>query len=426
VEEFRQLERLLKDDTVMMPLSHRSRAAVADVVALLQSRTQPLPGEVVPLAASADRILSTSVVSPVNIPPFAKSAMDGFAVRAADTTGATAVAPRRLRVVGVAKPGHPFEGPVPAGAAVRIATGAPIPPGADAVLMQEFTQVLDNQEIAVREAVTPGKHIVAIGEDVKHGQPVLPAGRRLRPQDVGLLAAMGFTTVDVVRSPQVALVVTGNELLPPGRTASGFHTVDSNSPMLAALLTRDGGRLHSIQWVADDMAALRQCVQNLVSGVDAILFTGGTSAGTEDYTAQVVAELGELPIHGVALRPGAPVGIGWLRSSVPVFLLPGNPVACLCTYDLFAGGVIRRLAGRGWEWPYRTIHRPLAAEIVSAGGRVDYVRIRLQGDQVYPLSRGGASNLSTTVFADGFIMVPAERDRLEPGESVAVHLYDAV
>lgn len=410
----------------MTPRPDRSRAAVADVVSLLQSRIQPLPGEVVPLAASADRVLATSVVSPVNIPPFAKSAMDGFAVRAADTTGTTATAPRRLRVVGAAKPGFPFEGPVHAGEAVRIATGAPIPLGADAVLMQEFTQVLDNQEIAAMEAVVPGKHILAIGEDVKHGQEVLPAGRRLRPQDVGLLAAMGFTTVEVVRSPQVAVVVTGNELLPPGRTASGFHTVDCNSPMLAALVTRDGGRLHSIQWVADDMAALRQCVQNLVSVVDGILLTGGTSAGTEDYTTQVVAELGELPIHGVALRPGAPVGIGWLRSSVPVFLLPGNPVACLCTYDLFAGGTIRRLAGRGWEWPYRTIHRPLAAEIVSACGRVDYVRVRLHGDQVHPLSRGGAANLSTTVFADGFVVVPAERDRLEPGEPVAVQLYDVV
>ncbi|MCS6866095.1 MAG: molybdopterin molybdotransferase MoeA [Gemmataceae bacterium] len=403
---------------------HSSRAAVADVIALLQSRTQPLPGEVVSLARAADRILYTALVSPINIPHFAKAAMDGFAVRAADTSGASRASPRRLRCVGEAKPGDPFVGRVAAGEAVRISTGAPVPPGADAVVMRECTQVEENQEVVVYEAVSPGKHILAIGEDVQQGQEVLPAGRRLRPQDLGLLAAMGFGTVQVVRQPQVAIVVTGNELVPAGQPAVGFQTVDCNSPMLAALVERDGGRVHAIDRVADERSALRQCVHHLVSAVDVILMIGGTSAGSDDYSAQVVAELGELPIHGVAVRPGAPVGIGWLRPGLPVFLLPGQPVACLWTYDLFAGGVIRRLAGRAWEWPYRAITRPLAQEILSVHGRVDYVRVQLRGDRVYPLNRGGASNLSTAVIADGFIVVPAERDRLEPGESVDVYWYD--
>ncbi|MBM3983115.1 MAG: molybdopterin molybdotransferase MoeA, partial [Planctomycetes bacterium] len=207
-----------------------ARAAVADVLALLSARLAPLGSEEVPLLEAAGRVLTEAVASAVDVPAFARAAMDGYAVRAADTIGA----PVALALVGAALPARPFAGTVNPGEAVRVATGAPVPAGADAVLMAEFAQPEGDARVQARAAVAEGKHIVRAGEDVAKGREVLPAGRVLRPQDVGLLAAVGAASVRAVRRPRVAVLVTGNELLPPGRAPVGFQIVDSNSPMLAA------------------------------------------------------------------------------------------------------------------------------------------------------------------------------------------------
>jgi molybdopterin molybdotransferase len=408
----------------------RDRAEVDAVLQLLDGRVGRLPGESVPLAACAGRVLAEPVVSPVDVPGYARAAMDGFAVRAEDTFGADAYNPLPLEVIGEALPARPFAGTVGTGQAVRVMTGAPVPAGADAVLVAEAAQEEPGGRVLTREPVSPGRHIGRVGEDVARGRAVLPSGRRLRPQDVGLLASIGAGSVVAVRRPRVAVLVTGDELLPPGSAPEGYRIVDSNSPMLAALVARDGGECLPVRYLPDRFEAVRDAIRD--ADADVILVSGGSSVGKEDHAPRAVAELGELAVHGVALRPASPTGIGFLtdepqglppRSRV-VFLLPGNPVSCLCAYDLFAGRAVRRLGGRGWGLPYRRATLPLAAKVVSAVGRVDYVRVRVEEDGVRPVAVSGASILSTTVAADGFVLVDRDREGFAPGEAVEVWLYD--
>jgi len=401
----------------------RDRKPVEEVVALIDARVGPLGWEQVPLAEAAGRVLAAGVVAAAELPPFARSAMDGYAVRGEESYGADAYTPAFFRLVGRSRPGRAFEGEVGPGEAVEIATGAPIPAGADTVVPVEATRV-DGGQVAVTEAVPVGRHVGRRGEDVAAGTPVLPAGRVLRPQDLGLLSGLGVAAVEVVRRPRVAVLVTGDELLPPGTPARGSCFADMNSPMLAALVARDGGLPVIAGPLADRRETLRDALAAAASSSDAVLISGGSSTGPEDHAPGLVAELGELAVHGVAVRPASPSGFGFLVGGVPVALLPGNPVSCLCAYDLFAARALRRLGGRPPDWPYRAVERTLARKLVSAIGRVDYARVRLVDDRAEPLSVGGASVLSSATRADGFVLVPADLEGYPEGAVVTVWLYD--
>jgi molybdopterin molybdotransferase len=398
----------------------KDRAEVPAVIALLNRRIRPLDSESVPLSVAAGRVLADVVVARVNVPGFPRAAMDGYGVRAADTFGADPDNPLSLTVVGECRPGAAFGGTLSPGQAVRVMTGAPIPAGADAVLMAEAAEERDGV-VLVKEAVTPGRHVGRAGEDVATGTEVLSTGRVLRPQDLGILAAIGEATVRVVRRPRLAILVTGNELLPPGSTPEGVRIVDSNSPMLVAFTNRDGGQCEPIVFLKDEYEDVRTAIRD--SAADVVLVSGGSSVGREDFAPRAVAELGDLAVHGIALRPASPTGLGFVGSKV-VFLLPGNPVSCLCAYDLFAGRAIRYLGGRNPNLPYRIEHRPVGSKIVSAVGRVDYVRVRIVGGRVEPVAVSGASILSTTVTADGFVLVPGDCEGYGPGELIDVFLYD--
>jgi molybdopterin molybdotransferase len=398
----------------------QDRAEVDAVVALIDGRVRPLGAEAVDLRNAAGRVLAADVTAGVPVPGFDRAAMDGYALRGGETFGAGPYNPLEFEVVGVALPGRPFAGRVEAGQAVRIMTGAPVPDGADAVLQAENAEEAGGR-VRVSDAVPPGRHVGRRGEDVEAGAVVLRAGRVLRPQDVGVLASLGATPVAVARRPRVAVVVTGDELLPAGSKPEGCRIVDSNSVMLDALVRRDSGLPAVLPLVPDT----REAVRAAIAGADAdlLLVSGGSSVGQEDHAPRVLAELGDLPIHGVALRPASPSGVGFLKDR-PVFLLPGNPVSCLCAYDLFAGRAVRRLGGRPPELPYRTAVLPLARKIASAVGRVDYVRVRVENGQAEPLATSGASALSSTTRAGGFVLVPRDSEGHAPGERVTVYLYD--
>lgn len=398
----------------------RDRTEVADVLRLVDERIGTLGAEAVPLADAAGRVLAVPVVADVAVPGFDRAAMDGYALRAEETFGASPYNPLALRVVGESLPGNPYRGRLAPGQAVRIMTGAPVPDGADAVLPVEQTQEADGV-VQVSEPISPLRHVGRRGEDIAPGRTVFPAGRRLRPQDVGLLASIGVGVVQAIRRPRIDVLITGNELLPAGARPEGYRIVDSNSPMLAALIERDGGLARVGAILPDCRDTIRAAL--LGSDADVLLVSGGSSVGKEDHAPSLVAELGELPIHGVALRPASPTGVGFVRDRA-VFLLPGNPVSCLCAYDLFAGRAVRRLGGRSPDWPYRTTTVALAAKISSAVGRVDYVRVRLTDAGAEPLAVSGASLLSTTTVADGFLLVPAGLEGYPAGERVTVHLYD--
>jgi molybdopterin molybdotransferase len=396
------------------------RSEVAAVLRWIDANAARLGEETVPLDEAVDRILAADATAPLDVPAFDRAAMDGYALRGAETAGANEYGPLAFSVLGQALPGQPFAGEVPANAAVRIMTGAPVPGGLDAVLPAEYATEQQGR-IEVTAPVAPGQHVGRRGEDLQQGKPALNAGRRLRPQDVGLLASLGFAEANVVRRPGVRILVTGNEVVAPGTPKAEYQIYDANSSMLRGLVGRDGGRVERHDRLGDDPDRIRAAL--VAPGADVILVSGGSSVGAEDHAPRLLAETGELAIHGVAMRPSSPAGVGRI-GAVLVFLLPGNPVSCLCAYDFFAGRAIRLQGGRKADWPHRSRRAAVARKIVSAVGRVDYCRVRFVDDGVEPLATSGAAILSSTTRADGFVIVPAESEGYGPGAEVTVYLYD--
>jgi molybdopterin molybdotransferase len=397
------------------------RALVSAARDWVDAHSHRLDGETVALAGCHRRVLAGDIQATFDVPPFDRAAMDGYALRGSETDGAGDYNPLQFVIVGESLPGRPHSGEVAPGSAIRIMTGAPMPVGADAVLPAEFARELSGTVDALA-AVPPGKNVGRRGEDVRTGESVLPAGRELRPQDLGVLASLGIAAATVVRRPRVRIVVTGNELVAPGRPIGPHQIYEANSTMLASLVERDGGELESCRRVRDNRDEIRDAMT--AAGADVILVSGGSSVGSEDHAPSILAGEGTLAIHGIAMRPSSPAGMGRIGTSV-VFLLPGNPVSCLCAYDFFAGRAIRRFGGRRAEWPYRELTLPVGRKIVSAVGRVDYCRVRIVDDRVEPLALSGASILSSTTRADGFVGIPAECEGYAPGTSVVVFLYDS-
>jgi molybdopterin molybdotransferase len=408
------------------------RHTVAAALEWLDAQLRPLAAETVPLGVAAGRVLASSVVSDVDVPGFDRATMDGYAVDAASTDGAGSYNRLSLTVIGDSMPGRPFDGSMRSGEAVRVMTGAPIPRGADAVLPAEFVERENPAQaglsgnpaeaglyIQALAAVSPGKNVGRRGEDISRGATILERGRVLRPQDIGVLSSVGHAQVSVVRRPRVRLVVTGNELLPAGSRPHGFHIADANGPMLAALVERDGGVVDFPGLVRDDHQVI---VDALTADADVVIVSGGSSVGVEDLAPTLVAEHGELAVHGIAMRPSSPTGLGKIGRRL-VFLLPGNPVSSLCAYDFFAGRAIRSLGGRDKAWPYRSIRAVLSRKISSPIGRLDYARVRLVDGRVDPIAVGGASVLSSTTRADGFVIVGDDSEGFAEGTEVDVWLY---
>lgn len=397
-----------------------TRVDVEVVDAFLVEHANALEGESVPLLECVGRVLAEAVDAEVDVPGFARSAMDGYALRGEESFGASAYDAIRLKVVGTSLPGAPFSGELRRGEAVRIMTGAPIPDAADAVVKAEVCEEADGV-VSITEAVAPQKNVGAIGEDIRKGEAILSAGRRLRPQDAGLLSSIGRASVSCVRAPRVRLVVTGDELLPAGSMPSGSQIVDSNSVVLRGLIARDGGVALPFEIIPDEPAKIREAMAD--KEADVVLVSGGTSVGQEDHAPRLLSELGELDFHGISMRPSSPTGIGRIGSSL-VFLLPGNPVSCLSAYEFFAGPTIRALGGRTRDWPHRRVRIPLARKIASEIGRTDYVRVAIEDGKAVPLATSGASILSSTVRAAGAVIVPRELEGMPEGQVTVVLLYD--
>lgn len=403
-------------DVRMRGFTHRTTVEAA--WRWLDERRRILDAEEVGLLQAAGRVLACDLFSDVSVPLFPRAMMDGYAVQAADTQGAAPYQRLPLQVIGELLPGIEPTVPVQPGQAIRIMTGACLPPGADAVLPVERTE-REAEQVYALDVVTPGKNVGEIGEDIRAGQQVLSRGRLLRPQDVGVLSSIGLSQVSVVRRPRVRIIVTGNELLPPGSKPYGQKIVDANSPMLMALVERDGGLPIHPGIVPDRPEAICAAFQD---DADLFLVSGGSSVGQEDHAPILLAKYGELAIHGIAMRPSSPTGLGQWNGRL-VVLLPGNPVSCLCAYDFFAGRTIRTLGGRSPDWPYRRTRGRLARKLVSTVGRVDYARVRWQEDRLEPLAISGASMLSSTTRADGFVVIPEESEGFPADAEVEVFLY---
>ena len=431
------------------------RHTVQEALSWLDAQLRTLESEDVPLRDAAGRVVAASVVSDIDVPGFDRATMDGYAVVAESTEGATPYNRIPLKVVGDALPGAPFTRAIARGEAVRIMTGAPIPGGADSVLPAESAEANDDRRggpssppsidapssiFAISE-VSPRKNVGHRGEDIVRGTTLLDVGRVLRPQDVGVMSSIGLAAAAVVRRPRVRLVITGNELLAAGSKPRGYQITDANGPMLAALAERDGAVVDFPGLVRDDEEAILDALGPLEGGpytfkggaytldADVVIVSGGSSVGIEDLAPTLVATHGELAVHGIAMRPSSPTGMGRLGSRL-VFLLPGNPVSALCAYDFFAGRAIRALGGRPKPWPYRSVRGTLARKISSPIGRLDYARVKIEGPstphgagRVEPLSVAGASLLSSTTRADGFVIVDQDSEGYAAGSDVDVWLY---
>lgn len=411
----------------------RTRMEVEALQALVLAH---LPAPVVqptPLEQAAGRVLAQDIVSPCAVPPFDRAAVDGYALHAEDTFGAHGYDPRPLKLVGELHAGERFRGRIRSGEALRIMTGAPLPAGANAVLMAEQAHCTGTH-VEVLGPVSPLRHVGRKGEDVARGATVLRASRVLRAQDLGLLASIGCAQVLTYARPRISLVVTGNELLPPGSRPHGAKIVDANSLMLAALIARDGGELQEVLRLPDKREVIRDALLQVDPGASAkgaqsrtqpstfLIVSGGSSVGTEDHVPSLVAEYGELLAHGVAMRPSAPTGFGVVRER-PVFLLPGHPVSCLAAYDFFAALALRAFQQAPQGWPYLRCRARLGRRISSILGRLDYVRVRRENEHVIPLATRGASALSTVTQADGFVLVPASSEGYAEGEEITLWRY---
>jgi molybdopterin molybdotransferase len=387
----------------------------------------PVELERVPLETACGRVLAEDLRVPEDLPAWPRATMDGYAVRAADTFGASETVPAFFTVRGAVPMGGVFPGTLGVGDAVAIATGGVLPGGADAVVMVEYTQGGQGAELEVRRSVAPGANFIARGDDLGQGELLLSSGRRIRPCDIGGLAAFGLVSIPVYRRPRVGILSTGNEVVPPAEAPAPGQIRDVNQYTMAAMAQRLGADVVLGGIVRDDPDELRPAIKSLVNACDAVLVSGGSSIGTRDLTALVLAEVGaEIVFHGISVRPGKPTILA-RQGRKPILGMPGVPVSALVIFDVFVAPLLRRLAGEvvSDPWPLRRQAR-MSRKIPSIPGREDYVRVRLcdkDGATWAEPLLGGSAALATVLRADGLVVVPPESEGIDEGASVEVWLY---
>jgi len=394
---------------------------------LLQTLPRRAESEEVATFDALDRVLAEDIHSPADLPTFRRSTMDGFAVRAADTFGATEGVPAYLEIVDEVLMGHAPTRALATGECARIATGGMLPERADAVVMVEQTQEVGPTTIEALRAVAPGENVVQVGEDVRTGDPMLEGGHILRAQDLGGLVALGVTSVRVARRLRVGIVSGGDELVDPRQEPGPGQIRDINSYTLTALIRRDGHEACLMGIFPDDYAELESAARRALASSDVVILSAGSSVSARDMTGQVVDALGRpgVLVHGVSLKPGKPTILG-VCDDKAVFGLPGNPVSCMVTYDLFVSPTLAYLSGAVTP-PRRTLTARLTRNIASATGREDYVQVRLSRDadgtlEAVPVF--GKSNLIfSLVRADGMLKVPLDAGGLNAGATVEVVLF---
>jgi molybdopterin molybdotransferase len=403
-----------------------------EVRSILREIARPLSAETIRLAEdSLGRVLAEDIRSPVDLPGFERAIMDGFAVRAKDTFGASPGAPAYLKLAGEVKMGEAASVKPSLGEAIRVSTGSMMPDGADAVVMVEYTDFLDDETIEVVRAAAPGDYIVGKTEDLHEGEIMLRRGHVIRPQDVGALAGVGITSVKVSRQPRVAVISSGDEIIPPDEMPQVGQIRDINSYSLACLAQQAGGIPLRLGIVRDDFESLRSRLAEGLGKADIALISGGSSVGARDVTLDVIRSFdsAEILVHGVSIRPGKPTIIARVDGKY-LFGLPGNPVSVMVTFDLFVGFLVRSLSGaKEPAWEPRYVKARLNRNIASAPGREDYISVRLivGATHASPLLAepvlGRSALISTMVKADGLIRIPLESEGLEEGTEVEVAIF---
>ena len=386
-----------------------------------------LPSELVSLNSVLDRIPAEGVVAPEDLPERARSTVDGYAVQAADSFGASDSIPALLTVVGAVEMGALSDLLIGSGQAAYIPTGGFLPSGADAVVMVEYTNRVDEASIEVTRPVTSGANVLSQGEDVKTGELIVPAGEPLRPQDLGLLAGLGIASVCVYRQAKVAVISTGDEVVPIDRKPKPGQIRDANGYSISALVRAAGAIPIPFDIVPDDAGMLRAALADALAQADVVVLSGGSSVGVRDLMVDVVAALpgAEVLAHGIAIRPGKPTLLA-RQGGKAIFGLPGHPVSALIVAMIFLAPFLRYIQGGSLEkGPLgKRTRATLAVSMHSIIGMEDYIRVRLEraadGDYVARPVFGKSSMLSTMSRANGVIVVPAQAEGLVEGAAVDV------
>ena len=389
----------------------------------------PLGGETLPLAAALSRVLAADVIAPVDAPPFDRSNVDGFAVRAADTAGASDRAPKRLKLnAEVIACGVEPAVEVTPGTATAIATGGVMPRGADAAVMIEHTDLVEDDEapaIELRRAAASGQFISYAGSDIARGETLLSRGAQIGSRQIGMLAACGFAAVEVVRRPRVAVLSTGDELVEPGRPLRPGGVYDSNGAIIAAAIVEAGGEPVPFGAFPDDELALELAMRNALNSCDIVVLSGGTSKGAGDLSHRIVSRLGKpgILVHGVALKPGKPLCLAAIGDK-PLIVLPGFPTSAIFTFHAFVAPIVRSRAGLAPE-AAKTVTARVPVRIASELGREEFVLVSLlaggDGPIAFPIGKGSGA---VTAFsqADGFLAIDALAAALDAGSSAEVTL----
>lgn len=384
------------------------------------------PTENVPLEEALGRVTAVPVMAVGDLPPFERTSVDGYAVRAADTFGASEGLPAYLKVTGEILMGQAPALPLGPGEAQRISTGGALPAGADAVVMIEHTENLSADEVGVLRPVSPGENVMHRGEDCRAGEPLLPAGHQVRAQELALLSSAGILSVPVIGRPHVAIISTGDELVHPLTNPGPGQIRESNAAALTALVRRDGGIPLYLGLAADREEIIRTKLQEGLNA-DLILISGGSSVGTRDLTAGLIAELGKpgILVHGVKLKPGKPTILA-MAGETPVAGLPGHPVSAQVVYGLFITPLLRQMQGLPAEPEFQpSVRAKLTKNVPSATGRTDCVRVRLfrqEGEVLAEPVHGKSGLISTLVKADGLVTIPSGKEGILAGEWVEVEL----
>jgi len=391
-----------------------------EALALISEHTNPIDRmEEVPMEEAVGRILAVELVAEADVPGFNRAAMDGYALRAEDTFGASPMKPKILKLAEVVQVGESASKSVGRGKCIQVSTGCLIPRGADAVVMVEYTERSDG-DVIVKRPVHPKANIALRGEDIGKGEITLEMGDLLTPSKVGVLAALGKRSVKVYAKPQVAIIPTGKEIREPGTKLEEGQIYDVNSYTLISIVSMNGGVATKFEIVPDTLKDLKKAIERGLD-YDVIVFSGGSSVGERDLLYGVVKELGTILFHGVQIKPGKPTLFATVGGR-PVFGMPGYPTSCLSNAYLFLIPALRKMA-RLPERSERRAKARLAQRVVSASGRKQFLPVKLRGGLAYPVFKE-SGDITSMAGADGYLLLPVIVDVLEEGREVEVILFD--
>jgi molybdopterin molybdotransferase len=412
-----------------MPSLEFFRLKTREEVLALFSRFKAVGAEDLDLRDAVGRVVAKGITAREDVPSFLRASMDGYAVRAGDTFGASPGLPQYLEIRGSVPMGRVPDGIVGTGEAWRIATGGMLPRGASAVVMVEYTNEMPGGTLEVRRPVAPGENVMHPGEDVRARDPLFPAGRRLRPQDIGLLAALGVTRIVAHQKPRVAVLSSGDEIVPITKKPPPGQVRDANAFLVAAQVTEGGGIPVLKGIVRDDRQTLHAVLAEALEGADLVLISGGSSVGTRDLTLNAIQDLpgAEILVHGVAIRPGKPTILADIGGR-PLLGLPGHPASAAVVMHVLGRPLLHRLAGLAEEkspWG-GMVQAQLSRNLAGATGREDFVRVRLRpnNDTLWADPVLGPSGLlSPLVKSDGLVVIPLDVEGLFRGDPVTVQLF---